>query len=446
MAALPTVVLVGRPNVGKSTLFNRLTQSRDALVADVPGLTRDRRYGQGRLGPRPYLVVDTAGFDPTSKEGITREMARQAEQAIREADVVLFLVDGRAGLTAHDRDIADYLRRLGRPVRLVVNKTEGMRQVMATAEFHALGLGEPMAISAAHGEGVRQMIAEVLADFPEDEEVAPPQDEDVPRVAVVGRPNVGKSTLINALLGEERLIAYDQPGTTRDAIEVPFAQGTRRYVLVDTAGVRRKGRVTEAVEKFSVIKTMQAVERANVAVLVLDATQEIADQDAHLGGFILEAGRALVVAVNKWDAVDDYRRSLVKTQLASKLGFLSFARTVFLSAAKGQGLAPLLKAVDEAYAAAFAKLPTPQLTRVLQELVKRQAPPRHGLFRPKPRYAHQGGSNPPVIVIHGNALEHLSKSYRRYLEHGFLEAFRLRGTPLKLEWRTSENPYVKRSD
>jgi len=303
MAALPTVVLVGRPNVGKSTLFNRLTQSRDALVADVPGLTRDRRYGQGRLGPRPYLVVDTAGFDPTSKEGITREMARQAEQAIREADVVLFLVDGRAGLTAHDRDIADYLRRLGRPVRLVVNKTEGMRQVMATAEFHALGLGEPMAISAAHGEGVRQMIAEVLADFPEDEEVAPPQDEDVPRVAVVGRPNVGKSTLINALLGEERLIAYDQPGTTRDAIEVPFVQGTRRYVLVDTAGVRRKGRVTEAVEKFSVIKTMQAVERANVAVLVLDATQEIADQDAHLGGFILEAGRALVVAVNKWDAV-----------------------------------------------------------------------------------------------------------------------------------------------
>ncbi len=446
MAALPTVVLVGRPNVGKSTLFNRLTQSRDALVADVPGLTRDRRYGQGRLGPRPYLVVDTAGFDPTSKEGITREMARQAEQAIREADVVLFLVDGRAGLTAHDRDIADYLRRLGRPVRLVVNKTEGMRQVMATAEFHALGLGEPMAISAAHGEGVRQMIAEVLADFPEDEEAAPPQDEDVPRVAVVGRPNVGKSTLINALLGEERLIAYDQPGTTRDAIEVPFVQGTRRYVLVDTAGVRRKGRVTEVVEKFSVIKTMQAVERANVAVLVLDATQEIADQDAHLGGFILEAGRALVVAVNKWDAVDDYRRSLVKTQLASKLGFLSFARTVFLSAAKGQGLAPLLKAVDEAYAAAFAKLPTPQLTRVLQELVKRQAPPRHGLFRPKPRYAHQGGSNPPVIVIHGNALEHLSKSYRRYLEHGFLEAFRLRGTPLKFEWRTSENPYVKRSD
>jgi GTP-binding protein len=257
---------------------------------------------------------------------------------------------------------------------------------------------------------------------------------------------VGKSTLINALVGEERLIAYDLPGTTRDAIEVPFVRGSRRYVLVDTAGVRRKGRVTEAVEKFSVIKTLQAVERANVVVLVLDATQGIADQDAHLGGFILETGRALVIAVNKWDAVDDYQRSLVKTQLASKLGFLSFARTVFLSAAQGRGLEPLLKAVDEAHAAAFAKLPTPQLTRVLQELVKRQAPPRHGLFRPKPRYAHQGGSNPPVIVIHGNALEHLPKSYRRYLEHGFLEAFRLRGTPLKLEWRTSENPYVKRSD
>ena len=265
-------------------------------------------------------------------------------------------------------------------------------------------------------------------------------------VAIAGAPNAGKSTLLNVLAQRDVAIVSDIPGTTRDAIEVPFAQGTRRYVLVDTAGVRRKGRVTEVVEKFSVIKTMQAVERANVAVLVLDATQEIADQDAHLGGFILEAGRALVVAVNKWDAVDDYRRSLVKTQLGSKLGFLSFARTVFLSAAKGQGLAPLLKAVDEAYAAAFAKLPTPQLTRVLQELVKRQAPPRHGLFRPKPRYAHQGGSNPPVIVIHGNALEHLSKSYRRYLEHGFLEAFRLRGTPLKFEWRTSENPYVKRSD
>ena len=449
---LPTLVLVGRPNVGKSTLFNRLTRSRDALVANVPGLTRDRRYGRGKVGGRPYLVVDTAGFDPTAKEGLTAEMVRQAELAIREADLVLFVVDGRAGLTPHDEAIADYLRALVVAVRVLVNKTEGLDRAIARADFYALGFGEPLSISASHGDGVREMIHEVLAPFPKpkpnkdplaERETEETEREGI-RVAVLGRPNVGKSTLINALIGEERLIAYDMPGTTRDAIDVPFEHNGRPYTLVDTAGVRKKGRVTDTIEKFSVIKALQAVENANVAILTLDATQEVGEQDAHLGGFILETGRALVIAVNKWDAADAYQRQRIKTQLAHKLAFLSFAPVVFLSAKTGKGLDALMRAVDQAYAAAMKKLPTPQLTRVLQELVKRQAPPRHGLFRPKPHYAHQGGSNPPIIVIHGNALEHLPKSYLRYLEHGFTEAFGLKGTPLRLELRTSHNPYAEK--
>ncbi len=451
LGRVPTVVLVGRPNVGKSTLFNRLTKSRDALVADYPGLTRDRLYGQGRLGPWPYLVVDTAGFDPTSKEGITAEMARQAEQAIREADVVLFLVDGREGRTAHDEEIAAYLRRCERPVQVIVNKCEGLNPAMAVAEFHALGLGHPIAISAAHGEGVRDMITRVLAPFArpageppmEPDAVATSAENAGVRVAVLGRPNVGKSTLINALIGEERLIAYDMPGTTRDAIAVPFSFRGKRYTLVDTAGVRKKARVEEAIEKFSVIKALQAAEAAQVVVLTIDATLGVGEQDAHLGGFLLESGRALVIALTKWDAADAAMRRQVREQLQHRLGFLSFAEVVPVSARRGTGLAALMKAVDAAYAAATKKLPTPQLTRVLLDLVRRQAPPRHGLFRPKPRYAHQGGTNPPVIVIHGSALEHLPKSYLRYLEHGFATAFELRGTPLRLELRTKDNPYVK---
>ncbi|GAB6049728.1 ribosome biogenesis GTPase Der [Hydrogenophilus islandicus] len=449
---LPTLVLVGRPNVGKSTLFNRLTRSRDALVANVPGLTRDRRYGRGKVGGRPYLVVDTAGFDPTAKEGITAEMVRQAELAIREADLVLFVVDARVGLTPHDEEIAAYLRALGVPVRVVVNKSEGIDRIVARSDFYALGFGEPLPISASHGDGVREMIHELLAPFPKPKRPEEPlatgdeeeEQEEGIRVAVLGRPNVGKSTLINALIGEERLIAFDMPGTTRDAIDVPFELDGRRYTLVDTAGVRKKGRVTDVVEKFSVIKALQAVERAHVVVLTLDATQEVGEQDAHLGGFIVETGRALVVAVNKWDAADTYQRQRIKNQLAHKLGFLSFAPVVTLSAKTGHGLKALMKAVNEAYAAAMKKLPTPQLTRVLAELVKRQAPPRHGLFRPKPRYAHQGGSNPPIIVVHGSALEHLPKSYVRYLEHGFTEAFALKGTPLRLEFRTTHNPYAEK--
>jgi len=437
----PTIVLVGRPNVGKSTLFNRLTRTRDALVADQPGLTRDRHYGVGRLGERDYLVVDTAGFDPVARDGIMHEMAQQAEQAIVEADVLLFLVDGRAGLTPHDEQIATRLRRAGRPVHLVVNKAEGMQRALVAAEFHRLGFGEPLAISATHGDGVSQLIDLALAPFPVDEE----EDDDerkTPRVAIVGRPNVGKSTFINTLLGEERVIAFDMPGTTRDAIAVPFERGERRYTLIDTAGLRRRGKIFEAVEKFSVIKTLQSIEQANVVVLVLDASQDISDQDAHIGGFALEAGRALVVAVNKWDAVDDYRRERVKADIARKLGFLSFARTHYVSALKGSGIGAVMKSVDAAYAAAMAKLSTPRLTRTLQAAIVKQAPPRHGIFRPKMRYAHQGGMNPPIVVIHGSALEHVPASYVRFLERTFIDAFRLQGTPLRIQFKVSQNPYV----
>ena len=438
---LPTVVIVGRPNVGKSTLFNRLTRSRDALVADQPGLTRDRHYGVGRLGRKPFLVVDTGGFEPQAKEGIVQEMARQAEAAIAEADVLIFVVDVRTGLAAQDKVIADLLRMSGRPVLLAVNKGEGMQRAVAAAEFHELGCGEPHVISSAHGDGVRELVDLALDPFPETEQGDEPAKG--PRVAIAGRPNVGKSTLVNTLLGEERVIAFDMPGTTRDAIEVPFERRGRAYTLIDTAGLRRKGRVFEAVEKFSVIKTLQAVEEANVVVLMVDATQEISDQDAHIAGFAVEAGRALVVAVNKWDAADAYRRERIRQDVARKLNFLGFARVHYVSALKGQGIGAVLDSVDKAYAAAMAKLSTPRLTRVLISAVERQAPPRHGAFRPKLRYAHQGGSNPPVIVIHGNALEHIPAAYTRYLERCFVEAFRLQGTPLRIQYKTSRNPYAE---
>ena len=435
----PTLVLVGRPNVGKSTLFNRLTKSRDAIVADIPGLTRDRHYGHGKLGTKPFLVVDTGGFEPLAKDGIVYEMARQTEQAIAEADVILFIVDGRQGITPLDKEIANKLRRVDRPVFVVVNKAEGMDRGVVTADFHELGLGEPLAVSASHGEGVRGIVELALEPWPEPEEEEP---SGTVKVAIVGRPNVGKSTMINALLGEERVIAFDQPGTTRDSIEVDFERQGRRYTLVDTAGLRRKGKVFEAIEKFSVIKTLQSIEDAQVVVLVLDARADISDQDAHIAGFVLESGRALVVAVNKWDGLDPYVRDRVKADLERKLKFLAFARFHYISALHGQGLEALFRSVDGAYAAAMAKLPTPKLTRVLIDAVGKQAPPRHGLFRPKMRYAHQGGQNPPVIVIHGNALDQVGDSYRRYLEHVFREAFKLQGTPLRIQFNVTHNPYA----
>jgi GTP-binding protein len=437
----PTIVIVGRPNVGKSTLFNRLTRSRDALVADMPGLTRDRHYGEGRVGDKPFFVVDTGGFEPVAKEGILHEMAKQTLQAIAEADVILFMVDVRQGLAAQDRTIAALLRKTGRRVLLTVNKAEGMNIGVVTAEFHELALGQPYAISAAHGEGVNDLVELALAGFEEEPEEEPASDH--PRIAVIGRPNVGKSTLINSLLGENRVIAFDQPGTTRDSIDVPFERNGRRYTLVDTAGLRRRGQVFEALEKFSVIKTLQSVDQANVVVLVLDAQAEISDQDAHIAGYVVEKGRALVVAVNKWDGLDDYRRECVKRDLARKLGFLGFARFHFISALEGNGVSALLPSIDEAYRAAMTKLSTPRLTRVMIDAVERQQPPRKGLIRPKLRYAHQGGMNPPLIIIHGNALNAVSDSYRRYLEGRFRDAFSLQGTPLKVQFKTSTNPYLK---
>ena len=436
----PTLVLVGRPNVGKSTLFNRLTKSRDAIVADMPGLTRDRHYGHGKLGKKPYLVVDTGGFEPLVKDGILHEMARQTEQAIAEADAVIFVVDGRTGLTPHDKEIANKLRRLDRPVFVAVNKAEGMNSGMVEADFHELGLGEPNAISAAHGEGVRGLVEMALESFPEPEE-----DEwhsDAVRVAIVGRPNVGKSTLINTLLGEERVIAFDAPGTTRDSIEIDFERGGRKYVLVDTAGMRKRGKVFEAIEKFSVVKTLQSIEDANVVILMVDAQADVSDQDAHIADFIVQSGRALVVAVNKWDGLDAYTREQTRQVLQRKLKFLDFAKFHFISARENIGLENLFKSVDAAYAAAMSKMTTPRLTRVLIDSVAKQAPAKHNVFRPKPRYAHQGGSNPPIIVIHGNAVDHITDSYRRYLEHTFREAFKLQGTPLRIQFVTAKNPFA----
>ena len=438
---LPIVVIVGRPNVGKSTLFNRLTRSRDAIVHDEPGITRDRHYGKGRVGRKSFLAVDTGGFEPVATEGIYHEMARQTRQAVDEADVVLFTVDGRVGLTAQDRIIADELRKTGRPVFVVVNKAEGLQPEQAAAEFHELALGDPLTISAAHGENVTDLMDLVLGRFPEAQERTE-DDEKHPRIAVVGRPNVGKSTLVNALLGEERVIVFDQPGTTRDSIYMDFEWSGKPYTLIDTAGVRKRGRINEAAEKFSVVKTMQAIADANVVVLVLDSSQEISEQDAHIAGFILEAGRALVLAVNKWEAIDEGQREMVKRTLGRKLNFLAFARLHFISALAGHGIGSLMKSVDAAYAAAMAKLPTPKLTRALIAAVAQQQPPRAGYGRPKLRYAHQGGSNPPRIIVHGSQLEHVPDSYRRYLERFFREAFKLQGTPLRVEMKTGRNPYV----
>ncbi len=478
----PVVSLVGRPNVGKSTLFNRLTRSRAALVADFAGLTRDRHYGEGRVGDIPFLVVDTGGFEPVAKSGILMEMARQTSLAISESDVVIFLVDARAGVNAHDHEIARLLRKTRAHVFLAVNKAEGMNRGVATAEFHELGLGEPYAISSAHGDGVVDLIETALADVlkksaPAPESVEEEQvdeeelsDEQIAQVlaaaetdreegvevpaeetftdhrlklAIVGRPNVGKSTLINTLLGEERVIAFDMPGTTRDAIEIDFERNDRLYTLIDTAGLRKRGKVFESIEKFSVIKTLQAIEASNVVVLMLDAQSEISEQDAHIAGFVLETGRALVVAINKWDGLDRDKRDWIEREFERKLRFLSFAKMHTISALKGAGITQLMRSVHEAHAAAFAKLSTPRLTRELHAAVEQQQPPRKGIFRPKMRYAHQGGQNPPLIVIHGNALDAIPESYRRYLESRMRSAFKLQGTPLRIEFKSSKNPYKK---
>ncbi len=440
----PVLALVGRPNVGKSTLFNRLTKSRDAIVADFAGLTRDRHYGNARQGKREFIVIDTGGFEPTAESGIYMEMARQTRQAVAEADVVIFVLDARGGLTGQDHDIAGYLRKLGKPTVLAVNKAEGMTEGVQLTEFYELGLGEVHPISAAHGQGIRSLIEVALQplNLPDEDEEDEAQDTGVIKLAVAGRPNVGKSTLINTWLGEERLVAFDQPGTTRDAISVPFERGGQKFELIDTAGLRRRGRVFEAIEKFSVVKTLQAIESANVVLLLLDATQGVTDQDAHIAGYSLESGRAVVVAVNKWDAVDAYQREQVQRQIETRLPFLKFAPVHFISAMKRQGLGPVWTSIGQAHRSAMIKMPTPVLTRLLLEAVQFQSPQRAGMFRPKLRYAHQGGMNPPVIIVHGNSLEHVTEAYKRFLEGRFRKEFKLIGTPLRIEMKSSRNPYA----
>ncbi|GAB4551197.1 MAG: ribosome biogenesis GTPase Der [Rhizobacter sp.] len=438
----PVIAVVGRPNVGKSTLFNRMTKSRDAIVADFAGLTRDRHYGDGRLGDREFIVIDTGGFEPDSSTGIVKEMAKQTRQAVAEADAVIFVVDIRTGVSAQDHDIARYLRSVNKKVFLAANKAEGMVDSPLLGELYELGMGEPHPISSAHGQGIRSLLDAVLEGFEPDEKTEESQEDAPIRLAVAGRPNVGKSTLINTWLGEERLVAYDQPGTTRDAITVPFERHGQKFELIDTAGLRRKGKVFEAIEKFSVVKTLQAIASADVVLLLLDATQGVTEQDAHIAGYILESGRAVVIAINKWDAIDDYQRETLERSIAARLAFLKFAAVLRISALKRQGLGPVWQAIADAHASATRKMSTPVLTRLLQEAVEFQAPKRAGAFRPKLRYAHQGGMNPPVIVIHGNSLEHVTDVYKRFLEARFREHFKLVGTPLRIEMRSSKNPFA----
>jgi GTP-binding protein len=442
---VPVIALVGRPNVGKSTLFNRMTGSRDALVADFPGLTRDRKYGDGRAGDRPFIVIDTGGLGGPA-DALGGLMEQQAWQAVTEADLVMLLVDARAGLNARDEAIAAALRRTGKPVLLVANKIDGIDADIALADFHGLGLGAPVGIAAAHGRGLGSLLERALAQLPGGEPGpdVPGMEADRIRVAVAGRPNVGKSTLINRMLGEERVLVYDMPGTTRDSIFIPFERDSTRYTLIDTAGVRRRARVTGVVEKFSVIKTLQAVDAAHVVILVLDAQQEIGEQDASLAGYIVEKGRALVVAVNKWDGLEAHAREQIRGQLLRRLPFLEFAATVFISARHGTGVGELLPLVRQAYDAAMRDLPTPELTRILEQAVQEHQPPLVQGRRIKLRYAHQGGRNPPVIVIHGNQTEQVPRAYQRYLVNTFRTALQLTGTPVRIEFRTGSNPFQGR--
>ncbi len=442
----PVIALVGRPNVGKSTLFNRLTRSRDALVADQPGLTRDRQFGEGRLGERPYIVVDTGGLSGEDR-GLDGLMARQSWQAVEESDAILFLVDARDGLTAEDENIAARLRSTGKPVWLVVNKVDGLDPDVVAAEFHALGLGEPWPIAAAHGRGVRQLIDAVLDALPAPEGRSEEEEaEQGIRIAIVGRPNVGKSTLVNRILGEERVVAWDMPGTTRDSIYLPFERDGQRYTLIDTAGIRRRSRVKEAIEKFSVIKAMQAIEDAHVVIMLLDAREGISEQDATLFGFILDSGRALVIAVNKWDGLDADQKARIRRELEVKLPFVNFARIHTISALHGSGVGDLFASVQKAYASAMRDLPTHRLTEILESLVQAHAPPVVKGRRIKLRYAHQGGRNPPLIVIHGTQTEAVPDAYRRYLINGFRKALRLEGTPIRIEFKSGKNPYAGRKN
>jgi len=439
---LPVVALVGRPNVGKSTIFNCLTRTRDALVADLPGLTRDRKYGYARVGPRPCVVIDTGGLVEVT-HGVERLMAEQTLKAVEEADRVLLIVDARQGCVPADLHVADLLRRGGKTVLVVANKSESLDPEIAGADFHQLGFGAPVAISAAHGQGIEELLERALegiAPDPEPAEAVAAEGEEI-RVAVVGRPNVGKSTLINRLLGEERLVAFDQPGTTRDAVFVPFERDGQRYMLIDTAGVRRRARVSDAVEKFSIVKALQAIEAAHVVIGVLDAHDTIAEQDASLLGLINEQGRALVIAVNKWDGIDPSQRDSIRDGVDLRLDFLAYAPVHYISARHGTGVGDLMGSVRMAFRAAMKELPTKDLNRALEQAVAMHQPPLVRGRRIKLRYAHQGGRNPPIVVIHGNQTQHVPDAYRRYLENHFRQTFRLKGTPMRVEFRTDDNPY-----
>ena len=438
--SLPLIALVGRPNVGKSTLFNRLTNTRDALVADLPGLTRDRQYGYAQSGKKHFMVVDTGGLMPEATDALAVLAEEQAQIALEEADHVLFLVDAQKGRMGADESIARHLRKLKKPVTLVVNKAEGQRRADVAADFYALGYGEPQAISAEHGDGVHALLAELLAEFP-DNDAPPPEEDGTIRVAIIGRPNVGKSTLINRLFGEERVLAADQPGTTRDSISVPFEYDDRKFTLIDTAGIRRRSKVSEVIEKFSIVKTLQAIERAHVVLAMVDAQNDVGEQDARLMGLVAQRGRALMLAVNKWDGLDAADRERVRYQVTLKMPFLDYAPLHFISARHGSGLGELMQDVQDCYAATMREIPTPELTRALEAAVEANPPPAIMQRRIKLRYAHQGGNNPPVIVIHGNQTDKLPTHYKRYLANQFRSMFKLKGVPLALVFKTGDNPF-----
>ncbi len=443
---LPVIALVGRPNVGKSTLFNRITRSRDALVADFPGLTRDRKYGEGEINGQPYVAIDTGGISG-GEEGIDAEMAGQSARAVDEADLIFFLVDAREGLTGVDEDIAARLRHREQPVFVVVNKTDGVDPDIALAEFHRLGFGDYLfATTATQGRGVRKLMEQALTLFPAAKEEASAPVASGIKIAVVGRPNVGKSTLVNRLLGEQRVVVYDQPGTTRDSIYIDYQREGRDYTLIDTAGVRRRKNIKLAVEKFSIVKTLQAIADANVVILLVDAQEGLVEQDMHLMGHVIEAGRALVIAINKWDGLELTQRDRLKEEVARRLRFADFADIHFISALHGTGVGNLYRSVDAAYAAATGAMSTNRLTQILQDAVAEHPPPLVRGRRIKLRYAHAGGRNPPVIVVHGNQTDEIPKHYERYLAKTFRRALALHGTPIKLEFRSGENPYAGRTN
>ena len=446
---LPVIAIAGRPNVGKSTLFNRLTGTRDAIVADYPGLTRDRRYGTARHHGARFIVVDTGGLTGDSEDLATR-VGDQVRRALDEADRIVLLTDARAGRTAADDAIADRVRRLGKPVVLAVNKTDGLDERTALGEFHALGLGAPTPISAAHGRGIAALVRTLVPaeeDAPDpagDAEAEADGERGAVRIAIVGRPNAGKSTLVNRLLGEDRVITDDAPGTTRDSVFVPFERSGRRFVLIDTAGLRRRSRVSDVAEKLSAIKALQAIEAANVAILVLDAGEGVSEQDARLLGYLLDAGRALVIALNKWDRLDPGRRTSARDAVSRRLGFIDFSAVHAISALRGEGLGAVMGSVEEAWAAATTRMTAGELTRIVRDATTRHPPPAVRGRRIKLRYAHQGGINPPIVVIHGNSAEEVPEPYARYLARAVRTRFGLRGTPLRIEFRSGENPYAGR--